>query len=106
MVSVNKTTNQVTFGAGTTLHEANAILDEMGLALPVLGSISDQTVGGAISTGGCVNVCHGNDMVAMTTAFVVVLTSDIIAMFFYVVAREWCRCHGSGIIIAMVMQCM
>ncbi len=42
---------QVTFGAATTFHEVNAILDGLGLALPILGSISDQTVAGAISTG-------------------------------------------------------
>ena len=50
-MSVDKDTMQATFGAGTTFHEVNAILDDLGLALPVLGSISDQTVAGAISTG-------------------------------------------------------
>jgi len=63
---MDRATNQVTFGAGTTLHEVNAILDRMGLALPILGSISDQTVGGAISTGGLhLNVWDDNSVVAM-----------------------------------------
>ena len=42
---------EVTVRAGTTLSELNSLLEERGLAMKVLGSISDQTVGGAISTG-------------------------------------------------------
>ena len=42
---------EITVQAGITLREIAAYLSEHGLALPNLGSISDQTVAGAISTG-------------------------------------------------------
>ena len=48
---------EVTVKAGTTLHQLNHYLDDRGLAMKNLGSISDQTVAGAISTGVCVCVC-------------------------------------------------
>ena len=37
--------------AGITLHELNEALANVGLAMPSLGSISDQTLAGAIATG-------------------------------------------------------
>lgn len=51
LVSVDKESLEVTFRGGTTLHEVNTILDDLGLALTQLGSISEQTVAGAIATG-------------------------------------------------------
>lgn len=42
---------QATFRGGTTLNEMNIILEEYGLAMTQLSSISDQTVAGAIATG-------------------------------------------------------
>ena len=51
VVRVDKEKMEVTVRAGTTLKELNFALEEHGLAMKVLGSISDQTVGGAISTG-------------------------------------------------------
>ena len=42
---------EVTVRAGTTLSELNILLEDHGLAVKILGSISEQTVGGAISTG-------------------------------------------------------
>ncbi len=41
----------VTVAAGTRLRDLNVLLDERGLAMPSLGSISEQSVAGAISTG-------------------------------------------------------
>ncbi|MFD1148758.1 D-arabinono-1,4-lactone oxidase [Saccharothrix hoggarensis] len=41
----------VTVRSGTTLHQLNALLDVLGLALANLGDIDAQTVAGAISTG-------------------------------------------------------
>ena len=41
----------VTVKAGTTFHELNTALEERGLAMINLGSISLQTVAGAVSTG-------------------------------------------------------
>ncbi len=51
LVSVDLKTHQATFRGGTTLKEVNLVLEEHGLALPQLGSISEQTVAGAIATG-------------------------------------------------------
>ncbi len=51
LVSIDHALKQVTVRAGTTFHELNTILDDNGLAMSILGSVSDQTVAGAISTG-------------------------------------------------------
>lgn len=48
---MDKESRQATFRGGTTLKEVNSVLDEYGLAMSQLGSISDQTVSGAIATG-------------------------------------------------------
>lgn len=50
-VRVDHDTGEVTVWAGTKLHELNAFLARQGLAMPVLGSIAQQSVAGAISTG-------------------------------------------------------
>ena len=50
-MSVDREKMEVTVRAGTTLSELNVLLEEYGLAMRILGSISDQTVAGAISTG-------------------------------------------------------
>jgi len=47
----------VTVRAGTRLHALNAALAERGLALPILGSIAQQSVAGAIATG-----THGSSL--------------------------------------------
>ncbi|HYG18092.1 MAG TPA: D-arabinono-1,4-lactone oxidase [Ohtaekwangia sp.] len=47
----------VTFGAGMTVHEANAALQEIGLALFNTGDVDVQTLAGAIATG-----THGTGM--------------------------------------------
>ena len=51
LVSLDSKSQQATFRGGTTLKEVNAILEDYGLAMTQLGSISDQTVAGAIATG-------------------------------------------------------
>ena len=51
LVSVDKEKMEATVRAGTTLEELNSLLEEHGLAVRILGSISEQTVGGAIATG-------------------------------------------------------
>ena len=51
LVSVDLQEKRVTVKAGTTLNAVNQLLEEYGLAMMNLGSISEQTVAGAISTG-------------------------------------------------------
>jgi FAD-linked oxidoreductase len=50
IVSIDRSTLQVTVKAGTTLAVLNELLHAEGLALPNLGDIAYQTVAGAIST--------------------------------------------------------
>jgi len=54
---VTESPGTVTVRAGTRLHALNAALAERGLALPVLGSIAQQSVAGAIATG-----THGSSL--------------------------------------------
>jgi FAD-linked oxidoreductase len=49
--AVDRRAGLVTVSAGTTLHELNRLLDELGLALPNLGDIDRQTLAGALATG-------------------------------------------------------
>lgn len=50
LLQVDKQKCQVTVEAGMTLHRLHAVLQENGLALSNLGSISDQTVAGVMAT--------------------------------------------------------
>jgi L-gulonolactone oxidase len=49
--AADPTTGLVTVAAGTTLHDLNKSLWQLGLAMPNLGDIDRQTISGAISTG-------------------------------------------------------
>ncbi|KAI9230477.1 MAG: D-arabinono-1,4-lactone oxidase-domain-containing protein [Piptocephalis tieghemiana] len=50
LISVDSSTRQVTVEAGMTLHSLHRHLQDHGLSLPNLGSISDQSVAGIIAT--------------------------------------------------------
>lgn len=50
LVSIDRTSLEITVKAGTTLSVLNELLHKEGLALPNLGDIAYQTVAGAIST--------------------------------------------------------
>ena len=50
-VAVDRATGEVTVGAGTRIHALNELLAAHGLAMPVLGSIDQQSIAGALSTG-------------------------------------------------------
>lgn len=49
--SVDAASGEVTVWAGTRLRDLNDLLCGVGLAMPVLGSIAEQSVAGAIATG-------------------------------------------------------
>ena len=51
LISLDASTGDVTVEAGMRLHELNAALALRGRALPVLGSISAQSIAGATATG-------------------------------------------------------
>ncbi|KFX92619.1 hypothetical protein O988_07182, partial [Pseudogymnoascus sp. VKM F-3808] len=51
ILSVDRETNLVTMQAGIRLFQLSEELDKLGLAMPNLGSINEQSIAGAISTG-------------------------------------------------------
>jgi FAD-linked oxidoreductase len=51
VVDIDTAGRTITVEAGLRLYELNEILARVGLALPTLGSIAEQSVAGAISTG-------------------------------------------------------
>jgi L-gulonolactone oxidase len=58
IVGIDHARSLVTARAGTRLHAFNAALASRGLALPILGSIAQQSLAGAIATG-----THGSSLV-------------------------------------------
>ncbi len=58
IVDIDETRSRVTVRAGTRLHAFNAALAARGYALPILGSIAEQSLAGAIATG-----THGSSLV-------------------------------------------
>lgn len=57
VTEIDRQAGTVTVKPGTTLRQVNAALDREGMALPNIGSLVDQTVAGAMSTGN-----HGSGM--------------------------------------------
>ncbi len=57
VVRVDKQRGQVTVEGGMRLHALNEALATEGLALPIVGSIADQTVAGLVATG-----THGSSL--------------------------------------------
>jgi L-gulonolactone oxidase len=51
VLAADKETGLVTVAAGTTLHELNAELWQLGLSLSCLGNLDSATIAGAIATG-------------------------------------------------------
>lgn len=51
VLDVNKETARVVMQSGIRLHALSEVLNQHGLAMPNLGSINDQSIAGAISTG-------------------------------------------------------
>ncbi|TIB83685.1 L-gulonolactone/D-arabinono-1,4-lactone oxidase [Wallemia mellicola] len=50
VINVDTTSRQITVYSGTLLREINEKLEENNLAMPILGSISDQTIAGCLAT--------------------------------------------------------
>ncbi len=69
IVSFDAVRSEVRVRAGTRLKDLNAALAERGLALPIVGSIAEQAIGGAIATGthGS-SLTHGNLASLVTSA--------------------------------------
>ena len=58
LIDVDESAGTANFRAGTRLREINALLASRGLAMPILGSIAEQSIAGAIATG-----THGSSLV-------------------------------------------
>lgn len=57
VLAIDAAARTVRVQAGIPLRALTAALDEVGLAMPILGSVSEQTIAGAISTG-----THGSSL--------------------------------------------
>jgi L-gulonolactone oxidase len=57
-IDIDAAAGTAVFRAGTRLREINAALAAHGLAMPILGSIAEQSIAGAIATG-----THGSSLV-------------------------------------------
>ncbi|KAK4232276.1 D-arabinono-1,4-lactone oxidase-domain-containing protein [Podospora fimiseda] len=57
VLSLDPTTGRCVLQAGIRLYQLSDVLDKFGLALPSLGSINEQSIAGAISTG-----THGSSL--------------------------------------------
>lgn len=51
VIEADRYARTITVRSGTSLREVNATLDRLGLALPSIGTLAEQTVAGAMSTG-------------------------------------------------------
>lgn len=71
----------ITVGAGIRLSVLNEQLARRGLALPILGSIAEQSLAGAVSTGthGS-SLVHGNLASAIVGARLVVASGDVLVL--------------------------
>ncbi len=58
LVDLDREAGRITVRSGTRLRDLNRILEQVGLALPILGSVTAQTIAGATATG-----THGSSLV-------------------------------------------
>ncbi len=57
LVAMDREAGRITVRSGTRLRDLNRLLDQAGLALPILGSVTAQTIAGATATG-----THGSSL--------------------------------------------
>ncbi|MCA9572083.1 MAG: FAD-binding protein, partial [Myxococcales bacterium] len=72
---------RVAVAAGTRLKDLNTALDALGLAMPILGSVAEQSLAGAVSTGthGS-SVHHGNLAYGVRSARLVKADGEVLAL--------------------------
>ncbi|GAB3071856.1 D-arabinono-1,4-lactone oxidase [Pedococcus soli] len=73
ITSVDPAARRVTVAAGTPLHVLNPALQVLGLALPNLGDIDQQTIGGAIATGTHGSGLHRQGIAAAVSGLTIAL---------------------------------
>lgn len=110
ITSVDRATNRVTVEAGVIISDLNERLNELGLGLPSLGSISDQTLGGLLGTGS-----HGSGITHGIFATTVIDLEIILADCVKVKCSQTvntnlfkaalCSLGALGIIISATLQC-
>ena len=81
VLAIDASARTVRVEAGIELTALTAALDEVGFAMPILGSVSAQTVAGAISTGthGS-SLEHGNLASLVRSMRLVTATGDVLAL--------------------------
>lgn len=81
VLAIDASARTIRVQAGILLRELTAALDEVGLAMPILGSVSEQSIAGAISTGthGS-SLGHGNLASLVRSMRLVTGTGDVLAL--------------------------
>jgi FAD/FMN-containing dehydrogenase len=107
-VQVAPTRDTVTVPGGTRLQDLSAALLQHGLALPILGSISSQSIAGAIATGthGS-SLTHGNLASLVTAMRVVTGTGEILSLDAGDGRLAGTRVHlgALGVVTSVTLQC-
>ncbi|KAJ2336970.1 D-arabinono-1,4-lactone oxidase, partial [Coemansia sp. RSA 2681] len=100
----------LTVEAGVRLHQLNAMLEQRGMALSSLGSISDQSIAGAISTATHSTGMAFGDMSSMITHLVIIdgtgrrrECSALVDPDLFNAAR--CSIGALGVITQVTIQC-
>lgn len=76
IIDVHKEKGLVTMQAGIRLYQLGAELDKLGLAMPNLGSIDDQSIAGAISTGTHGSTLHHSILSSSVTSLKITLANS------------------------------
>lgn len=81
VLSIDAAAQTVRVEAGIHLRELTAALDEVGLAMPILGSVSEQSLAGAIATGthGS-SLAHGNLASLVRAMRLVAATGEVLVL--------------------------
>jgi L-gulonolactone oxidase len=107
-VQVSPSRDRVTVPAGIRLRDLSAALLRDGLSLPILGSISSQSVAGAIATGthGS-SLVHGNLAALVTGMHLVTGTGDVLVLDEADARLSGARVHlgALGVVTQVTLRC-
>jgi len=111
VLAIDTVAASVTALAGTTLREVNTALDRVGLALPNLGTLAEQTIAGAISTGNHGTGLGHQPLAGLVSELRLVTADGRVRCYDTETEPELLRCArtalGSlGIITALTLRCV
>ena len=73
---IDPVSGTITVQGGVQLKTLTAALDAVGMAMPILGSVSEQTIAGAISTGTHGSSIHHGNLASLVTAMRLVVPGE------------------------------